>query len=111
MSQTATLSDYGSNKAAIPSTSTTVYLEQGTGSQCRNYSAPILPDGQIQIYYGMHYGAPINPPQLFAAAGHAIYNAIGEEIATPSSSVSVFGVMIVQARGGDLFVLNRGDLT
>ena len=111
VSQIATLGAYGSNKAAIPSTSTTVYLEEGTGYKHRNYSAPILPDGQIQIYYGMRYGAPINPPQLFAADGHVIYNAIGVEIASPSSSVSVFGVMIVQARGGDLFVLNRGDLT
>lgn len=111
VSQTATLGDYGSNKASIPSTSTTVYLKEGTGTQHRNYSAPILPDGQIQIYYGMRYGAPINSPQLFAAPDHAIYNAIGEEIASPSSAVSVFGVMIVQARGGDLFVLNRGNLT
>ena len=109
--QTATLGSYGSNKASIPSTSTTVYLEEGTSSQYRNYSAPILPDGQIQIYYGMNYGPPINPPQLFAAADHSIYNALGETLASPSSAVSVFGVMIVQARGGDLFVLNRGDLT
>ena len=109
--QTARLGSYGSNKAAIPSTSTTVYLEEGTGYQYRNYSAPILPDGQIQIYYGMNYGPPIIPPQLFAAADHVIYNALGEILASPSSAVSVFGVMIVQARDGDLFVLNRGDLT
>lgn len=109
---TATLGSLGANKAQIPATATTVILERGGSGTYRNYIVAPLTPGQIQVCQSGVYGASENAPMIYAGDGQAIYNGVGEEIATSTTPFPLTGAVLLQGGpGGIIYVLNRGDLT
>lgn len=112
ISVTATLGTLGSNKAQIPSNAATVILARGSSPQYRNYTVAALAPGQIQYVQCGVYGAPENPVAIYAASGQAVYNGIGESLATSSTPYFAIGILMLQgAANGSVYILNRGDLS